>query len=94
MEARIERERTVIGAQIEATDRLVYELYGLTDDEIRIVEGARPDDESACCGTITPRRQHAILSASGEQVRRNPEHTETQANGRIRHWGFIEEIDK
>jgi hypothetical protein len=33
----IERERTVIGAQIEATDRqidrLVYELYGLTDDE-------------------------------------------------------------
>jgi len=42
--ARIERERTVIGAQIEATnrqiDRLVYELYGLTDDEIRIVEEA------------------------------------------------------
>jgi hypothetical protein len=43
-EARIERERTVIGAQISATDRqidrLVYELYGLTDDEIKIVEEA------------------------------------------------------
>jgi hypothetical protein len=42
--ARIERERTVIGAQISATDRqidrLVYELYGLTEDEIRIVEEA------------------------------------------------------
>jgi hypothetical protein len=34
----------VIGAQIEATDRridrLVYELYVLTDDEIRVVEEA------------------------------------------------------
>jgi hypothetical protein len=43
-EARIERERAVIGAQISATDRqidrLVYELYGLTDKEIRIVEEA------------------------------------------------------
>ncbi|MBA2441384.1 MAG: Eco57I restriction-modification methylase domain-containing protein [Rubrobacter sp.] len=43
-EARIERERTVIGHQISATDRridrLVYELYGLTDEEIRIVEEA------------------------------------------------------
>jgi hypothetical protein len=43
-ETKIERERTVIGAQISATDRqidrLVYELYGLTDDEIGIVEEA------------------------------------------------------
>ena len=42
--ARVGRERTVIGHQIEATDRqidrLVYELYGLTDEEIGIVEGA------------------------------------------------------
>lgn len=40
--ARIERERTAIGHQIEATDRqidcLVYELYGLTDEEVRIIE--------------------------------------------------------
>jgi hypothetical protein len=40
--ARIERERMVIGHQIAATDRqidrLVYELYGLTDEEVRIVE--------------------------------------------------------
>jgi hypothetical protein len=52
-EAKIERERTVIGHQISATDRqidnLVYELYGLTEDEIQIVEEAtRPD--SRCCG--------------------------------------------
>ncbi len=44
VEARIERERTVIGHQISATDRqidsLVYELYGLTDEEIQIVEEA------------------------------------------------------
>jgi len=42
--ARIERERAVIGHQILATDRqidrLVYELYGLTDEEIKIVEEA------------------------------------------------------
>ena len=42
--AKMERERTVIGHQISATDRqidnLVYELYGLTDEEIRIVEEA------------------------------------------------------
>ena len=43
--ARIERERTVIGHQISATDkqidRLVYELYGLTDEEIEVVESDR-----------------------------------------------------
>jgi hypothetical protein len=43
-EARIERERTVIGHQISATDkqidRLVYELYGLNEEEIAIVEEA------------------------------------------------------
>jgi hypothetical protein len=37
-------QRTVIERQIEATDRgidrLVYELYGLTDDEITVVEEA------------------------------------------------------
>ncbi|MGF1470295.1 MAG: Eco57I restriction-modification methylase domain-containing protein [Rubrobacteraceae bacterium] len=43
-EAKIETERTVIGHQMSATDRqidnLVYELYGLTDEEIQIVEEA------------------------------------------------------
>ena len=37
-------EKTAIQRQIEATDRqienLVYELYGLTEDEIKIVEEA------------------------------------------------------
>ena len=40
--ARTGHERTARERQIEATDRqidrLVYELYGLTDDEIAIVE--------------------------------------------------------
>lgn len=43
-EAKIERERTVVGHQISATDRqidrLVYELYGLTEEEIEVVEEA------------------------------------------------------
>lgn len=42
-EAKNERERTVTGHQA-ATDRqiddLVYELYGLADEEIKIVEEA------------------------------------------------------
>jgi hypothetical protein len=42
-EARLEQERTMLSRQIEATDaainKLVYELYGLTEEEIRIVEG-------------------------------------------------------
>jgi hypothetical protein len=42
--ARTSHERTAIQRQIEATDRkidhLVYELYGLTDDDIRVVEEA------------------------------------------------------
>ena len=41
--ARTPTQRTVIQRQIELTDRqidqLVYELYGLTDEEIKIVEG-------------------------------------------------------
>jgi hypothetical protein len=40
---RTPQEREAIERQIEAADksidRLVYELYGLTDEEIRIVEG-------------------------------------------------------
>ena len=42
--AKTPHEKTALQRQIEATDRqidqLVYELYGLTDDEIRIVEEA------------------------------------------------------
>ncbi|MFI5166433.1 MAG: Eco57I restriction-modification methylase domain-containing protein [Thermoanaerobaculales bacterium] len=41
--ARTDHEKTVLQRQIDATDReidiLVYELYGLTDEEIKIVEG-------------------------------------------------------
>jgi len=42
--ARTDQERTVLQRQIEATDRqidkLVYELYGLTEEEIAIVESS------------------------------------------------------
>jgi hypothetical protein len=42
-EAKIEHERTMIGhpaATDKQIDNLVYELYGLTDEEIAIVEEA------------------------------------------------------
>jgi hypothetical protein len=43
-EAKISQEKTIIQHQIEATDRqidqLVYELYGLTEEEIKLVEKA------------------------------------------------------
>jgi type II restriction/modification system DNA methylase subunit YeeA len=43
--AKLEHEQTARKRQIAATDRqidqLVYELYGLTDDEIKIVEESR-----------------------------------------------------
>ena len=42
-EARTPHEQTALQRQIEATDEqidaLVYELYGLTEEEIKIVEG-------------------------------------------------------
>ena len=42
-EAHTPHEQTTLQRQIAATDRqidaLVYELYGLTDEEIKIVEG-------------------------------------------------------
>lgn len=44
--AQISQEKTMIQRQIEATERqidqLVYELYGLTQEEIRIVEESTP----------------------------------------------------
>ena len=43
--AQTPHEQTVLQAQIDATDRqidrLVYELYGLTEEEIGIVETAK-----------------------------------------------------
>jgi hypothetical protein len=42
-DARLEQERTMLSRQIEATDSaidtLVYEIYGLTEEEIAIIEG-------------------------------------------------------
>ena len=43
--AKTEHEKTVLQPEIDDTDKqidhLVYELYGLTDDEIKIVEEER-----------------------------------------------------
>jgi hypothetical protein len=36
--ARTKHEQTNLRRQIAAADRLVYDLYGLTEEEIRIVE--------------------------------------------------------
>jgi len=40
---KLEHEKTVLSRQIETTDaaidKLVYELYGLTEEEVKIVEG-------------------------------------------------------
>ncbi|MGA2698242.1 MAG: hypothetical protein ABSE74_01200 [Methanoregula sp.] len=45
-DARPGQEKTQLSRQIEATDAaidtLVYELYGLTPEEIAIVEGNKP----------------------------------------------------
>jgi len=42
-EAKSPNDKVVLERQIKATDeaidRLVYELYGLTEEEIRVVEG-------------------------------------------------------
>jgi hypothetical protein len=44
--ARLEQEKTQLSRQIAATDaaidKRVYELYGLTEEEIAIVEGNKP----------------------------------------------------
>jgi hypothetical protein len=41
--AKTEQEKTILSRQIDSTDKriddLVYELYGLTEEEIKIVEG-------------------------------------------------------
>ena len=41
--AKTETDRTIFQRQIDATDReidaLVYQLYGLTEEEIQVVEG-------------------------------------------------------
>ena len=43
VDARLDHDRTLLQRQIEATDasidKLVYELYRLTEEEIGIVEG-------------------------------------------------------
>ena len=43
--ARDDQEKTLLARQIDSTDRqidkLVYELYGLTEEEIKIVEGGK-----------------------------------------------------
>ena len=51
LSARIAHEQTALQRQIAATDReideLVYELYGLSDEEIQIVEEATANTKTA-----------------------------------------------
>jgi len=52
--------RRQIAAADDEIDRLVYELYGLTEEEIKIVEGkglhfgVRRLDAAFVCGGLTP----------------------------------------
>lgn len=39
-------------------------------------------------------KRPGIRSEWCERVLSDPEFTETQENGRIRHWGYVEELDK
>jgi hypothetical protein len=72
-------EKTALHRQIDATDRqidqLVYELYGLTEDEISIVEGAtgprkrkngncvrRPSPARRTCGSMLAAKTHCIIT--------------------------------
>jgi len=65
--AKTPQEKTALERQIAATDaeidRLVYELYGLTEDEIKIVEGGANADAAspteaieASEGAVSPKR--------------------------------------
>jgi hypothetical protein len=42
-DAKLEHEKTLLSRRIETTDeaidKLVYELHGLTEEEIKVVEG-------------------------------------------------------
>jgi hypothetical protein len=63
--ARTPQERTALERQITATDaeidRLVYDLYGLTEDEIRIVEGTAPVETG-------PRLEAPVAVESAEAI--------------------------
>ena len=52
-EALAPHDQTALERRIEATDRqinaLVYELYGLTEEEIGIVEGGGSEHERRAC---------------------------------------------
>ncbi len=56
-DARTPQEQTALDRQIESTDaqidRLVYELYGLTEDEIRLVEGAAQSPQASVGVEVT-----------------------------------------
>jgi hypothetical protein len=43
--------------------------------------------------SVIPRRPYLKMEWI-EGVLRNPIHTEVQANGRVRHWGYIPELGK
>ena len=69
--ARTPQEKEMLSRQIESTDeaidRLVYELspsgiiYGLTEEEIKIVEGLKYK-KKLCLGTLVPDRAFSLGS--------------------------------
>ena len=91
--AKTPQEKTSLERQIAATDtqidRLVYELYGLTEDEIKIVEGTTIDesadaaesDEAAVKPKRAPRKPpvYAATPAGPPQPGISPEQARVDA---------------
>ena len=67
----IQQQVKVIGDTMRQIDQLVYQLYGLTEEEIRIVEGnAPPADESSCGGQVRRLRNRSTLKRSKFAIRK------------------------
>ena len=87
--------KTVLQRQIEATDRqidrLVYELYGLTDEEIGIVEGL--DHEGREVGEA-PAAETEVLSVRGVlAVSRAAQHGKESAQAYQSHSALLKKLD-
>ena len=85
--ARTADDKTLIQRQIDATDRqidrLVYELYGLTEAEIAIVEGAEGETD------IQARSRRGTKSASAVEMLRASDQLSADRYDRSSHPRFL-----
>jgi hypothetical protein len=52
------------------------------------------EDDAVLRGRLLGNKRPGIRREWCERVLRSPDFTEVQENGRVRHWGFVEEIGK